>query len=83
VNDQDFDGMAHEDEKELAQIEIEYLTDDPDVNRLKGEGGSTVSEWIWQRLAGRTVFLTLFLIPGILLIRNGIKESKAPIERTT
>lgn len=74
LNDQVFEGMTHEANNELDQIEIEYLADNPEINRLKGEGGSTVSEWIWQRLAGRTFFLLLFLTPGILLIKNGVSE---------
>jgi hypothetical protein len=45
-------------------IEVEYLPDNPAVNRIKGDGCSTVTEWIWSNVG----LLILFFSPGVGLI---------------
>jgi hypothetical protein len=45
-------------------IEVEYLPDNPAVSRIKGDGCSTVTEWIWSNVG----LLILFLSPGVGLI---------------
>jgi hypothetical protein len=45
-------------------VEVEYLPDNPAVNRIKGDGCSTVTEWIWSNVG----LLILFFSPGVGLI---------------
>ncbi len=45
-------------------IEVEYLPDNPAVSRIKGDGCSTVTEWIWSNVG----LLILFFSPGVGLI---------------
>jgi hypothetical protein len=45
-------------------IEVEYLPDNPAVSRVKGDGCSTVTEWIWSNVG----LLILFFSPGVGLI---------------
>ncbi len=45
-------------------VEVEYLPHNPAVNRIKGDGSSTVTEWIWSNGG----LLILFFSPGVGLI---------------
>ena len=45
-------------------VEVEYLPDNPAVNRIKGDGCSTVTEWLWLNVG----LLILFFSPGVGLI---------------
>ena len=58
------------------QVEVEYLPDDPEVNRVRGEGNVTISSWLLVKVGVGTLFLCMLLAPGVLLIRNGIREIK-------
>lgn len=58
------------------QVEIEYLSDDPWVNRVKGDGCQSVIEWIWRKVGLGSLFLVMVLSPGCLVIKNGVRELK-------
>ena len=45
-------------------VEVEYLPDNPAVNRITGDGCSTVTEWLWLNVG----LLILFFSPGVGLI---------------
>ena len=51
-------------------VEVEYLPDNPAVNRIEGDGCSTVSEWFWLNVG----LFILFISPGVGLIFWGIRR---------
>jgi len=51
-------------------IEVEYRPDDPSVSRIKGDGCSTVREWLWRNVG----LLILFFSPGVGLILWGFRR---------
>jgi len=57
-------------------IEIEYLPDNPSVNRAKGDGCQSITEWLWRKIGFGGLFLVLVISPGFVLIKNGVKEMK-------
>lgn len=75
----DIDGSNNVTEKinQGDLIEIQYVPTNPKINRVKGEGSSTIFDWSWRQLLGLGL-LALFAAPGIILIRNGIKEFRNP-----
>ena len=57
-------------------VEVEYLSDDPEINRLKGlpSRNKTIYEWLQH-----DVFIGVIILAGcsffcILIIKNGVKE---------
>lgn len=64
--------------KEETDVKIEYLLVNPQTNRIQGEGNSTFFDWAWRKLGLGLGLLALFTSPGIILIRNGIKEFRNP-----
>lgn len=54
--------------------EIEYLSDAPSVNRVKGDGCRTVFELLWRKIGLGGLLLVLFAGSGIALLQNGIRE---------
>lgn len=62
----------------LGELEeqIEYLPSNPSINRIKGEGCQSIIEWIGEKIIGGGLLLAMFLSPGFILARNGIKEIK-------
>jgi hypothetical protein len=55
-------------------IEVEYLPDNPTVSRIKGNGCDSITEWLWRKVGLGSLILTLFVSPGIVLLRNGVRE---------
>lgn len=49
---------------------VEYLDDDPAVNRMKGDGAQSVSEWLWRKLGLGLVLAGFCLAPGIAQLRS-------------
>jgi len=45
-------------------VEVEYLPDDPAVSRIKGDGCSTLTEWLWLNVG----LFILFFSPGVGVI---------------
>ncbi len=60
------------------QVEVEYLPDDPGVNRVRGEGNVIISSWLLHKVGFGPLALVMFLTPGVMLIRNGIGEIRQP-----
>ncbi len=55
---------------------VEYSSDDPSMNRIKGEGRQTITEWLWRKVGLGAVLLLLCCSPGICLIRAGLRDVK-------
>jgi hypothetical protein len=58
------------------QRQVEYLPDNPAVSRIKGDGCQSVMEWLWRKVGLGSFLLVLFISPGIVLIRNGVRDIK-------
>jgi|WetSurMetagenome_2_1015567.scaffolds.fasta_scaffold191473_1 hypothetical protein len=56
--------------------QVEYLPSNPSINRIKGEGCQSIIEWVEIKIIGGGILLAIFLSPGFILARNGIKEIK-------
>jgi hypothetical protein len=59
-------------------VEVEYLPDNPAVNRIKGDGSSTVREWLWSNVG----LLILFFSPGVGLIFWGVRRKLESVKGT-
>ncbi len=57
-------------------IQVEYLPDSPEINRVKDETSQckTIGEFVWRRLVLGMLLLLMFLSIGFTLIKVGIKE---------
>lgn len=68
------------------QQEVEYLPDNPAVNRIRGDGCASIFEWLWRKVGLGIILLALSLSPGMTLLRNGIRDirqlQKIPNERS-
>jgi hypothetical protein len=49
-------------------IEVEYLPDSPEVNRIKGTGSPTFTDWIWRQGGIGGLLLVMCLSPGVGLL---------------
>jgi hypothetical protein len=56
------------------QEEVEYLPDNPAVNRIKGDGCGSIMEWLWRKIGFGSLLLALLASPGIVLLRNGVRD---------
>jgi uncharacterized protein DUF3592 len=59
---------------EPVPIEVEYLPDNPDVSRIKGEGSSNLFDWLWRKVGLSSLLLALFLAPGFAMLRSAVRE---------
>jgi hypothetical protein len=57
-----------------CSVVVEYLPDNPKVSRIKGDGCSTITEWLWRKVGLGLAVLALFATPGVLLVRDGVRE---------
>jgi len=62
-------------------IQVEYLPDDPNVSRIKGDGSPTLFDWIWRKVGLGGLLWVLTNAPGFVMIRNGLKELLAARKR--
>jgi hypothetical protein len=58
------------------RLEVEYLPDNPSVNRIKGDGCQSFEEWLWRKVGVGGLFLLMCITPGFLLLRGGIRKLK-------
>jgi hypothetical protein len=58
------------------QLEVEYLPDNPSVNRIKGDGCQSIFEWLWRKMGIGGLLLLMCLAPGFLILREGIRKHK-------
>jgi len=56
--------------------EIEYLSSNPAISRIKGDGCTSVLEWLLRKVGASTLLLVIFLMPGLYLLRDGIQNIK-------
>ncbi len=54
--------------------EVEYLPDNPAVSRIRGDGCRSVMGWLWLTVVTGGILLAIFVIPGIRLLRNGVRD---------
>lgn len=62
-----------------AQIAIEYCPTRPKWNRIESGDTETFLNWFWSRAVLGVFLLTLFLTPGVGLLKNGISEIRAAL----
>ena len=55
-------------------IEVEYLPDSPSVNRIKGTGSPTITDWLWRKVGLGSLLLVMCLSPGVGLIHWGFRR---------
>lgn len=55
-------------------LEVEYLPDNPTVNRVKGDGSQSITEWPWRKVGLGSILLVLFISVGFTYTKNGIRE---------
>jgi hypothetical protein len=56
------------------QQDVEFLPHDPSVNRIKGDGATSIFDWAWRKFGLGLVLLVAFLSPGVILLRNGYRD---------
>lgn len=70
----DFTVTTRDPRGQLEQLrEVEFLPTNPAVSRIKGDGCSTIVEFLWRKLLLGGVLLTLFVWPGVEILRSGIQ----------
>ena len=59
-------------------IEVEYLPNKPEINRIKGMTGqaNTVGEFLWRRIGLGLLLLIVFSTIGFGVIKNAIRKYK-------
>lgn len=70
-------GRLEEKFQDLQQpypVEVEYLPDNPTVSRIKGDGNDSITDWLWRKAGLGGLFLVVFVSPGIILLRNGVRD---------
>jgi hypothetical protein len=75
----DRSGMLKEEFQDLQKpypIEVEYLSDNPAVSRIKGDGCRSVMEWLWRKVGLGSFLLAMLLSPGIVVLRDGIRNMR-------
>ena len=60
------------------QQAVEYLPDNPAVSRIKGHGCQSVGEWLWRKVGLGGLLLALFVSPGVVLLRDGVRDMRKP-----
>jgi len=59
-----------------AEETVEYLPENPEINRVRGDGCSSVAEWIWRKIGLGTVLLVLFASPGVVMLREAVRDMR-------
>ena len=75
----DNSGRLKDEFRDLKQpypIQVEYLPDAPNISRIKGDGHDTIWGWLLYKVGLGTLLLALFLSPGIIMVRNTLRDSK-------
>ena len=72
------------DEAAIGQLKqertIEYLPDNPNVNRFQGEGSQSIMSWLFGKVILGTLLLVLIVSPGLVVLRERNKRSQELIE---
>jgi hypothetical protein len=67
--------------KKPYPIKVEYLLKNPSINRMKGNGNTTVFEWLWRKIGLGSLFLFMILSPGIFAIKKEFLNIKKNSKR--
>jgi hypothetical protein len=67
--------------KEPFPIEVEYLSDNPAISRIRGSGSNSIFEWLWRKAGLGFLLLLMLLSPGIILLEDGFLKLKNTINR--
>lgn len=59
-----------------STVKVEFLTRDPSVNRVAGDGAQTMFEWAWRKLGLGVLLLIMFTAPGISLLSSTLKKCR-------
>ena len=57
-------------------VEVEYLPDNPEVSRIKGDGSGGLIDFLWRKIGLGLAMLLIFVWPGIILLRRGFCDMK-------
>lgn len=57
-------------------VEVEYLQYKPTVSRIRGDGHNSTLSWLLCKVVLGCVLLILFCTPGIILIRDAVRDFK-------
>lgn len=72
-NGKEYKALKRNPEGDFEQsLDIEYLKENPEINRIKGDGCTSVFEWIWRKVG----LLALFGAIGVNFLIIGLKEFK-------
>lgn len=56
------------------EADVEYLPDDPNTNRVKGEGCRTVTEWLWRKIVLGSLILIVLVGAGVGMFMRGLRD---------
>jgi len=59
---------------QAATVDVEYVAEDPTVNRLKGYGSSSFADWLFRKILLGAFLLALLVWPGVKMMRDGVIE---------
>lgn len=54
--------------------EVEYLPNNPEISRVKGDGCQSITELLWRKVGLGGLMLIAFSSFGFIYLRNSIKE---------
>ena len=55
--------------------EVEYLPNNPEVSRIKGDGCKSITEFLWRKVGLGSLLLAMFISPGIYLVKKAFSEN--------
>lgn len=62
---------------QTAKVDVEYLAEEPTVNRLKGYGSSSFADWLVRKILLGGFLFVLLVWPGLKIFRDGITEFRS------
>ena len=58
------------------KIGSRILPDDPNVNRVRGDGCQSIFEFVWRKGLVGGFFLLLLISPGVYLLKDEINKMR-------
>ncbi|MEX1128827.1 MAG: hypothetical protein WEB50_09700 [Vicinamibacterales bacterium] len=62
---------------QTSKVDVEYLAEEPTVNRLKGYGSSSFADWLFRKILLGGFLFALLVLPGLKIFRDGIAEFRS------
>lgn len=59
--------------EEPVPVVVEYFPPDPTISRIEGDGSESLLEWFWREFLIGGLMLVVFCLPGLYLLRDGIR----------